>query len=42
MALPALLGAGLRSVGGGLVKGAAKGAATNLVRGKKTRVNPMQ
>ena len=40
MALPALLGAGLRSMGGGLVKGAAKGAATNFVRGKKTRVKP--
>ena len=27
-------------MGGGLVKGAAKGAATNFVRGKKTRVKP--
>jgi hypothetical protein len=40
MALPALLGAGLKSVGGGLVKGAAKGAATNFIKGKKTKVKP--
>ena len=40
MALPALLGAGLKSMGGGLVKGAAKGAATNFVKGKKTKVKP--
>ena len=38
MALPALLGAGLKSMGGGLVKGAAKGAATNFIKGKKTKV----
>ena len=40
MALPALLGAGLKSMGGGLVKGAAKGAATNFIKGKKTKVKP--
>jgi len=40
MALPALLGAGLKSMGGGLVKGAAKGAATNFVKGKKSKVKP--
>lgn len=40
MALPALLGAGLKTMGGGLVKGAAKGAATNFIKGKKTEVKP--
>ena len=40
MALPALLGAGLKSMGGGLVRGAAKGAATNFIKGKKTKVKP--
>ena len=40
MALPALLGVGLKSMGGGLVKGAAKGAATNFIKGKKTKVKP--
>ena len=40
MALPALLGAGLKSMGGGLVKGAAKGKATNFITGKKTKVKP--
>ena len=27
-------------MGGGLVKGAAKGAATNFIKGKKTKVKP--
>lgn len=40
MALPALLGAGLKSMGGGLVNSAAKGAATNFIKGKKTKVKP--
>ena len=40
MALPALLGAGLKSMSGGIVKGAAKGAATNFIKGKKTKVKP--
>jgi hypothetical protein len=40
MALPALLGAGLKTMGGGLVKGAAKGAATNFIKSKKTEVKP--
>ena len=37
MALPPVGGG---EVGGGLVKGAAKGAATNFIKGKKTKVKP--
>ena len=39
MAIAGLLGAGLRSIGGGLVKGAAKGAATNFIKGKRKKIN---
>ena len=40
MALPALLGAGARVVGGSLVKSVAKDKAKNFITGKKTNVNP--